>query len=52
MQLAKCKFKCSYGEAGEIIELKDGELTKRQSVMLELYEEPKVKKLETKKASK
>lgn len=44
MLQAKCKFKCSYGEKGDVIELKQDKLTERQSVMLELYEAPKVKK--------
>jgi hypothetical protein len=49
MLQAKCKTKCSYGEAGEVVELKQDKLTKRQEVMLELYEAPKVKKLDEQK---
>lgn len=45
-----CKMKCSYGDKGDLIELKADSLTERQEIMLKPYKEPVVK--EVKQASK
>lgn len=52
MLQAKCKTKCSYGEAGDVIELDQKELTARQLVMLEEYKAPEVKKASSSTAKK